>query len=319
MAACRMNDMFQQHVPVLLNETVDHLVLAPHGVYVDATFGRGSHSQAILNRLDASSRLIAFDKDPEACAYAKHHFAHDARFTIIHHSFAHLQTELTKLNLVGNVTGILFDLGVSSPQLDNPERGFSFVRSGILDMRMDTTRGVSAKEWLATVDEKTLADVLWQYGEEKCSRRIARAIVAARAITPITTTLQLAEIIKQVMPKQKKPQDKHPATRSFQAIRIAINEELTDLQLALTQALEVLAIGGRLAVISFHSLEDRLVKQFIKLHEKGEELPRGLPVKGSAFHSRLISVGKPIKPSEQEVNANPRARSAILRIAEKRL
>ncbi|TAK78476.1 MAG: 16S rRNA (cytosine(1402)-N(4))-methyltransferase RsmH [Gammaproteobacteria bacterium] len=314
-----MNDVFHQHHPVLLNETVDHLVLSPSGIYVDATFGRGSHSRAILSRLEANGRLIAFDKDPEACAYAQQYFSQDARFSIIHGSFANMQTELSKLDLAGKVSGILFDLGVSSPQLDNPERGFSFMKSGTLDMRMDTTRGMSAMEWLATVDEKTLTDVLWQYGEEKCSRRIARAIVTAREATPITTTLQLADIIKQAMPRPKKPHDKHPATRSFQAIRIAINEELTDLSLALTQALNSLAIGGRLAVISFHSLEDRIVKQFIKLHEKGEELPRGLPVKGSGFHSRLISIGKSIKPSEQEVNANPRARSAILRIAEKRL
>lgn len=316
MAACRMNE-FHQHVPVLLNEAVQCLVLSPKGTYVDATFGRGSHSQAILDRLNADGRLIAFDKDPDAVAYAKQHFSHDKRFTIVHTSFARMQQCLDELNLSGHVDGILFDLGVSSPQLDNPERGFSFSREGKLDMRMDTTQGQDAMQWIAEVGEKELADVLWQFGEEKFSRRIARSIVATRAETPITTTAQLADIIKFATPKPKKPHDKHPATRSFQAIRIAINQELTDLQQGLAQALEVLTIGGRLSVISFHSLEDRLVKQFIKQHEKGKELPRGLPIKGNQFDARLKSIGKPIKPNLQEVNLNPRARSAILRIAEK--
>lgn len=318
MAACRMSEIFHQHIPVLLNEAIENLVTSPDCLYIDATFGRGSHSQALLNRLSDQGRLIAFDKDPEAIAYAKKHFSHDKRFSIIHRSFACMQTELEELNVLGQVAGILFDLGVSSPQLDNPERGFSFARSGKLDMRMDTTQGMSAMQWLAQVDEKALADVLWQYGEEKFSRRIARAITTKRAEHPITTTAQLAEIIMHAMPRPKKPHDKHPATRSFQAIRIAINQELSELEQGLQQALEVLATGGRLAVISFHSLEDRIVKQFIRQHEKGEALPRGLPIKGHQFNARLISIGKPIKPDLQEVNLNPRARSAILRIAEKR-
>lgn len=317
MAACRMNENFDQHVPVLLNEAVENLVVSTDGIYVDATFGRGSHSQAILNRLGAQGRLIAFDKDPDAIQYAKQHFAHDKRFSIVHRSFSHLQKVLTDLNLFGKVDGILFDLGVSSPQLDNPERGFSFSRDGKLDMRMDTTQGVDAMSWIAKIGEEELANVLWLYGEEKFSRRIARAIVMARSEEPITSTAKLAEIIKFATPKPKKPHDKHPATRSFQAIRIAINEELTDLEKGLAQALEVLKVNGRLAVISFHSLEDRIVKQFIKHHEKGEELPRGLPVKGNQFNARLKSVEKPIKPSLNEVDVNPRARSAILRIAEK--
>jgi 16S rRNA (cytosine1402-N4)-methyltransferase len=319
MAACRMSEMFHQHIPVLLNEAIMNLVTSPDRLYIDATFGRGSHTQALLNQLSEKGRLIAFDKDPEAVAYAKKHFAHDKRFSIVHRSFASIQSVLTELNLVGQVAGVLFDLGVSSPQLDNPERGFSFARSGKLDMRMDTTQGMDAMQWLAQVDEKELADVLWQYGEEKFSRRIARAITTVRAETPITTTAQLAEIIKHAIPRPKKPQDKHPATRSFQAIRIAINQELSELQQGLDQALEALDIGGRLAVISFHSLEDRIVKQFIRQHEKGEMLPRGLPIKGQQFNARLKSVGKPIKPDLQEVNLNPRARSAILRIAEKLL
>lgn len=316
MAACRMNEILQ-HIPVLLNEAIEQLIVSPHGIYIDATFGRGSHSQAILNKLSADGRLIAFDKDPIAIAYAKQQFANEPRFTIFHRSFADLQMSLDELQLSGKIAGILFDLGVSSPQLDDPERGFSFSKSGKLDMRMDTTQGIDAMQWIATVGEKELADVLWQYGEEKFSRRIARAIVEKRSETPITTTTQLADIIKFAMPKPKKPHDKHPATRSFQAIRIAVNQELTDLESGLNQALNGLAVGGRLSVISFHSLEDRIVKQFIKHHEKGEELPRGLPIKGSQFNARLKSIGKPIKPSLQEVDLNPRARSAILRIAEK--
>jgi 16S rRNA (cytosine1402-N4)-methyltransferase len=316
MAACRMSEILYQHIPVLLDETVEHLVVSPNGTYVDATFGRGSHAQAILNRLSPQGRLIAFDKDPDAVAYAKKHF-HDQRFMIFHSAFSRMQMLLNEVNSVGHVHGILFDLGVSSPQLDNPERGFSFARTGKLDMRMDTSQGIDAMRWIASIEEKKLADILWQYGEEKFSRRIARAIVTARGEAPVTTTVQLAEIIMRAMPRPKSPQDKHPATRSFQAIRIAINQELTELEQGLAQALEALAIGGRLAVISFHSLEDRVVKQFIKHHEKGEELPRGLPIKGNPFKSRLKSIGKPIKPSFEEVNVNPRARSAILRIAEK--
>lgn len=317
MAACHMSEIFHQHTPVLLNEAVDSLVISPEHIYIDATFGRGSHSRAILNRLSDKGRLIAFDKDPDAVAYAKQHFSHDKRFSIVHSSFARMQMVLNEWDMAGQIGGILFDLGVSSPQLDNPDRGFSFARSGKLDMRMDTSQGVDAMQWVASVDEKELADVLWQFGEEKFSRRIARAIVTKRAETPITTTAQLADIIKYAIPRPKKPQDKHPATRSFQAIRIAINQELTELQQGLQQAMDVLAVGGRLCVISFHSLEDRLVKQFIKQHEKGEELPRGLPIKGSQFNARFKSIGKPVKPGMQEINLNPRARSAILRIAEK--
>jgi len=316
MAACRMSDNFDQHVPVLLNEAIDNLITSPSGVYVDATFGRGSHSKAILEKLNSEGRLLAFDKDPEAVAYAKQTM-HDPRFRIYHSSFARLQLILREENLIGQVAGILFDLGMSSPQLDNPERGFSFVREGKLDMRMDTSQGVEAMIWLRDVGEDELATHLWQYGEEKFSRRIAKAIVTARNIAPITTTTQLADIIKFAIPKPKKPHDKHPATRSFQAIRIAVNQELKELELALPQALEALSIGGRLAVISFHSLEDRIVKEFVRLQEKGEPLPRGLPIKGEHFNAKLKMVGKLIKPTDKEVNINPRARSAVLRISEK--
>lgn len=317
MAACHMVENILQHTPVLLNEAVNQLVTAADGIYVDATFGRGSHSQAILNGLNADGRLIAFDKDPEAVKYAKQYFTQDKRFTIVHASFACMQDHLQTLNIFGKIRGVLFDLGVSSPQLDDPARGFSFSREGKLDMRMDTTQGVDAMTWLANVREEELAHVLWTYGEEKFSRRIARAIVARRSEQPIQTTTELATIIMHAMPKPKKPQDKHPATRSFQAIRMAVNQELTELERGLDQALNALTVHGRLAVISFHSLEDRVVKQFIREQEKGQELPHGLPVKGTRFAARLQSIGKSIKPSEQEVNLNPRARSAILRIAEK--
>lgn len=311
-----MAEQFQAHIPVLLHEAVDGLVQSPSGIYVDATFGRGSHSSAILKKLNAEGRLIAFDKDPEAITHANQTIK-DPRFSIHHASFADLSGVLARLNCMGQVEGILFDLGVSSPQLDTPERGFSFVREGRLDMRMDTSQGTDAMHWLASIAEQDLADVLWQYGEEKFSRRIARAIVSARAIAPITTTLQLADIITRAVPV-KNYQDKHVATRSFQAIRIAVNQELTDLESALPQAFNALAVKGRFAVISFHSLEDRIVKQFVRLHEKGVELPRGLPIKNThAFGGRLKSVGKAIKPSQTELNLNPRARSAILRIAEK--
>lgn len=315
MAACRMSDIIHQHIPVLLKEAVENLITSPGGIYVDATFGRGSHSIEILKNLSASGSLIAFDKDPEAIAFAKQHI-HDPRFQIFHASFASLQEVLQRLDVWESVSGILFDLGVSSPQLDNPERGFSFVREGRLDMRMDTSQGINAMDWLADIDETELANVLWLYGEEKFSRRIARAIVKARAEKPITTTAELSDIVTHAIPF-KNPKDKHAATRSFQAIRIAVNEELSDLEKALPQALNALSAGGRLAVISFHSLEDRIVKQFIRQNEKGEELPHGLPIKGSNFKSKLKSIGKPVKAGLKELNLNPRARSAIMRIAEK--
>lgn len=312
-----MSDVFYQHTPVLLQETVAKLVGSPQGTYVDATFGRGSHSQAILNRLNSAGRVIAFDKDPEAVHYAKKQFANEKRFEIVHCSFTAMRNILADKHLLGEVEGVLFDLGVSSPQLDTPERGFSFSREGALDMRMDTTTGVSAAEWLKQIDEQTLAEVLWLYGEEKFSRRIARAIVIAREEAPIETTSQLSKIIIGAVPKTKLT--KHPATRCFQAIRIVINQELVELELGLSQALEILKVGGRFAVISFHSLEDRIVKQFIKQHERGNEVPRRLPIKAAHFKPRLKAVGKPIKPSLNEIHFNPRSRSAILRIAEKLL
>ncbi len=315
MAACHMKEVAYQHQPVLLAEILQNLAIKPHGVYVDATFGRGGHAQAILNQLGSTGRLLTMDKDPEAITYAKQHFSHEKRFTIEHGSFASLKNFLSKQNLLGKIDGILFDLGVSSPQLDDPERGFSFMRAGKLDMRMDSSRGMDAATWLATVREQDLANVLWELGEERFSRQVARAIVEIRKQTPITTTTQLADIVKKAIPKW--PKDKHPATRSFQAIRIFINQELDDLKQGLDQSLEALSIGGRLLVISFHSLEDRLVKRFIQYHERGDQFPAGLPIKHEMQRQRLVHIARAIKPSSGEILNNPRARSAVLRIAEK--
>lgn len=317
MAACCMSQNFDYHTPVLLEETVDNLVTNPGGIYVDATFGRGNHARAILNRLNNQGRLIAFDKDMEAVFFGKKYFAGYKQFIIIHRAFKSLLSSLQNLGVDGQVSGILFDLGVSSPQLDDPKRGFSFSKPGVLDMRMDTTQGLDAKTWLAAVNEETLADVLWRFGEERQARRIARAIITARIEQPIETTDQLAKIIKFAIPKPAHYQSKHPATQSFQAIRIFINQEIAELEAALQQAYDALAVGGRIAVISFHSLEDRIVKQFIKQHEKGDSLPRGLPIKNHVIIPKLKNLGKPVRASVYEVDRNPRARSAILRIAEK--
>lgn len=317
MVACRMTDEIAKHLPVLLAEVLEHLVIKPNGIYVDATFGRGGHSQALLDQLGPQGRLLAIDKDPTAVAHAKAEFGQDSRFTIEHGSFAGLQRFLEVEGCMGKVDGILFDLGVSSPQLDDAERGFSFMREGKLDMRMNTTAGIDAASWIATVSEEALAKVLWEYGEERYSRRIARSIVATRAEKPIVTTKQLAEIVSAAIPSWQK--GKHPATRSFLAIRIAINQELDDLEQGLAQSLEALSVGGRVAVISFHSLEDRLVKRFVQQHERGNDFPPGLPVRQDMIHSRLKRVGRAIKPSTREIAFNPRARSAILRIAEKLL
>jgi 16S rRNA (cytosine1402-N4)-methyltransferase len=315
MVACRMTDIIHSHQPVLLAEAINYLAIKADGVYMDATFGRGGHAQAILRHLGPTGRLLAMDKDPEAIACADQHFSSDKRFSIYHGSFATLESRVKNQNLEGKVDGILFDLGVSSPQLDNPERGFSFQQSGKLDMRMDFSSGVDAATWIQTVSESELAQVLWEYGEERFSRRIARAIVAARIEAPITTTQRLAEIIAKAHPAWEK--GRNPATQSFQAIRIAINQELDDLKEGLKQALEVLKVGGRLLVISFHSLEDRIVKHFIQHHERGDHLPARLPVKHQHHAAKLKRLGRAIKPSIEEVSCNPRARSAVLRIAEK--
>jgi 16S rRNA (cytosine1402-N4)-methyltransferase len=304
------------HQAVMLHEAVHALNIQAAGIYIDGTFGRGGHSQAILQHLGTAGRLIAFDKDPAAIAHAKKAIS-DSKFSIVHHSFADLQTVVNELGLSGKIQGILLDLGVSSPQLDDAERGFSFMREGPLDMRMNSQAGISAAQWLAHVDETELANVIYKYGEERFSRKIARAIVAARLQAPITTTKQLASIIAAAYPCREI--GKHPATRTFQAIRIYINRELEDLEQGLTQALAVLAPGGRLAVISFHSLEDRIVKQFMQQHAKPPSLPRNLPIKANQqMQPPLVLIGKAIKPSAAEVECNVRARSAMLRVAEKR-
>ena len=306
--------MTDQHRPVLLEETLAALAIRPDGVYVDATFGRGGHSRAILARLGAAGRLLALDRDPEAVAHGR--TWDDPRFTIVHAAFSTL-TSTAHAHGITAVDGVLFDLGVSSPQLDTPARGFSFRWDARLDMRMDTSRGISAAQWLASADEAEIARVLREYGEERFARPIARAIVAARAREPIRTTGQLARLCAKVVRSREPGQD--PATRTFQAIRIHVNQELEELACALPQAVALLRPKGRLAVISFHSLEDRLVKRFLRAEEKGPEIPAEIPLTRDALPvGRLRVLGKPVHASAAEVAANPRARSAVLRAAERR-
>lgn len=302
------------HLPVMLEEVLEALSLRPDGIYVDGTFGRGGHSGAMLERLGPAGRLIALDRDPEAVAEARRRFGADARFAIVHASFSHLREALEPLGVWGRVDGLLLDLGVSSPQLDTAERGFSFMRDGPLDMRMDPSHGESAADLLARIDEAALADILWRLGEERFSRRIARAIVQAREKTPITRTAQLAELIASAVPRREP--GKHPATRSFQALRLWINQELAELEAVLPQAREALAIGGRLAVISFHSLEDRMVKNFLR-GEPAPDLPPEIPLMVAQAPAVWRTLGRAQKASAAEVRVNPRARSAVLRVAEK--
>jgi 16S rRNA (cytosine1402-N4)-methyltransferase len=307
--------MKQAHDSVLLQPSIEALKIDPSGIYIDGTFGRGGHSRQILHALGERGRLLAIDRDPDAVAYARRMFGQDSRFEIVQESFAMLADVSEQAGLMGRVNGILLDLGVSSPQLDEAERGFSFTRDGPLDMRMDPGSGVSAAEWLAQAESREIAEVLKNYGEERHGKRIARAIVEARARAPITTTLELAEIVSRANPSWEK--SKHPATRSFQAIRIYINSELDALLRALQSVIDVLAIGGRLAVISFHSLEDRIVKRFMREQAKGDRFPPGVPVTQESLRPRLRLLGKAIRPKEDEVAANPRARSAVLRVAER--
>lgn len=303
------------HQPVMLGECMEGLAIKPDGIYIDGTFGRGGHSQEILARLSSKGRLIAFDKDPSACDYAKTRFANDQRFEIVYASFANAFDLLKEKNLIAKVDGILLDLGVSSPQLDDPLRGFSFLKEGPLDMRMDPNVGESAASFLSRVKESELADILYQFGEEKFSRRIARAIVSARNQAPIKTTTELAEIIKSANPAWEK--HKHPATRSFQAIRIFINRELHDIEQFLHQALAILKKNGRLVVLTFHSLEDRLIKRFMRKEAKGEPMLNKLPLMESQLKREFRIIGKALKPSFEETKQNHRARSAVLRIGEK--
>ncbi|KXF80072.1 16S rRNA (cytosine(1402)-N(4))-methyltransferase RsmH [Enterovibrio coralii] len=314
-----MSEQFS-HISVLLHESIEGLALKPDGIYVDGTFGRGGHSREILSRLGENGRLYSIDRDPQAIAEAAK--IDDPRFNIIHGPFSGVQQYIEERGLSGKIDGVLLDLGVSSPQLDDPERGFSFMRDGPLDMRMDPTSGISAAQWLQEADADDIAWVLKEFGEERFAKRIARAIVAHRedeTKEPLTRTLQLANLIAQASPSRDKK--KHPATRSFQAIRIYINSELEEIETAMQGALEVLAPGGRLSIISFHSLEDRLVKRFIRKQSKGPDVPRGVPLTEDQIRAlgsaNMKPVGKALKPTDIEVTDNTRSRSSVLRVAEK--
>lgn len=306
-----------EHITVLLHEAVDALVQDVDGLYIDCTFGRGGHSRLILEKLSDKGRLIGIDKDPRAIATANELAKEDSRFSICHGSFAEMNTWLAQNGGGRPVAGILMDLGVSSPQLDEAERGFSFMNDGPLDMRMNTEAGLTAAQWIATAKEEEIANVLYEFGEERYSRRLAKAIVMRRAQEPFARTLDLAQVIKDAHPKWEK--GKHPATKSFQAIRIFLNDELGDLTSGLQTATDMLAKQGRLVVISFHSLEDRMVKRFIRDKEKGPQLPPDIPIMASDYPIILKHVGKAIKPSKEEVSANIRSRSAVMRVAEKQL
>ena len=306
-----------EHLPVMVAEALQHLAIKQDGIYLDCTFGRGGHSQGILNLLGQYGQLLAFDRDFDAINsdYAQVMLT-DERFKLKHSCFSELENIVKSAGLAGKVDGILLDLGVSSPQLDNPERGFSFLRDGPLDMRMDSNAGVSAQQWLASVDEKELVKVLFDYGEERFARRIAQAIVEKSALSPITTTRQLATLIEDAVSVREK--HKHPATRTFQAIRIEINKELDELKAVLQQSARVLGPGGRLVVISFHSLEDRIVKRFIRDESGAKYNPGRLPIKEVDIAKGILkTVGKALKAGMQEISQNPRARSAIMRIAER--
>ncbi len=304
------------HRSVLLNESISALEIKPDGVYIDATFGRGGHSELVLQELSANGRLIALDRDLEAIKSAQR-FSDDARFCIEHVAFSEMCDVAEKHQLLGKIDGILMDLGVSSPQLDDAQRGFSFMRSGPLDMRMDTTRGISAAQWLAKADEEDICQVIKEFGEEKFGKRIANAIVLRRAEKPLTTTTELAELVDEAVPVKDK--FKHPATRTFQAIRIYINSELDEVRDGLKAALKCLNSGGRLAVISFHSLEDRLVKRFMREQSRGMKVPSKLPITEAQIDATkaMRLIGKARKPSEEEIHRNTRSRSSVLRVAEK--
>jgi 16S rRNA (cytosine1402-N4)-methyltransferase len=306
-----------RHITVLLDEAVEGLAVRADGCYLDGTFGRGGHSRLILERLGPDGRLLGFDKDPLAIATGNALAAEDGRFVVVQRSFAELGEEVAVRGLAGKVSGILLDLGVSSPQLDDAERGFSFMNDGPLDMRMNPDAGISAAEFIASAAEEEIARVFKEYGEERFARRMARAVVLRRAEQPFERTADLAQVLTVANPAWEK--GKNPATRAFQGLRIFINNELGDLELGLDAALEALEVGGRLVVISFHSLEDRIVKLFMRKHAKGEQdkLPRDLPIIPKAFEPRLKLIGKAQFASEAEQKANPRSRSAVMRIAEK--
>lgn len=303
------------HESVLSEESIEGLVGRLDGIYVDGTFGRGGHTQALLSMLSPSALVLVMDKDPDAIAAAHELAAKDSRVCVYHGSFAHLPAAIAAQGWSA-VDGVLLDLGVSSPQIDTDERGFSFQRNGPLDMRMDNSSGQTVAEYIESVSEEDLVRVLREYGEERFARRIAGAIIAAREAQPIQTTLQLAAIVKAAHPRWDK--HKHPATRTFQALRMAVNDELGDLDLLLESVVDCLTPGGRLVIISFHSLEDRRVKRFMRAASQGPVVPRGVPIQGLQADGPLRLVGKAIKPDLSEVAQNVRARSAVLRIAERR-
>ena len=308
------------HTTVLLHEAVDALAVRPDGVYVDGTYGRGGHSRLILDRLGGSGRLIALDKDPMAVTAGR--VLKDLRFSIVHNRFSQISQVLRDLG-VEQVDGVLMDLGVSSPQLEQATRGFSFRLDGPLDMRMDTSQGQTAAEWLASVSEAHLREVIKDYGEERFAKQVARAIVAARSQEPIVTTIRLSEIVASAVRacSHQRENKQNPATRTFQAIRIHLNQELEELSMTLPQCVEMLKPGGRLVAISFHSLEDRIVKRFIREAADPDKLPRGVPFRTQEVQrltcQRLRLIGKAIRPTEVEVAKNPRARSAVMRVAER--
>ncbi len=303
------------HITVLLEEAVNALVTDPAGLYIDGTFGRGGHSRRILEQLSDRGRLVGVDRDPEAVAVGNELEGDDARFSMEHSSFSGMGDITQRDGLVHQVQGILLDLGVSSPQLDNADRGFSFLRDGPLDMRMNPNAGVSAEVWVNSSSEEEMVSVFKTYGEERFARRIARSISEQRQLNPITNTLRLADIVAKANPKWER--DKHPATRVFQAIRIHVNDELGELETVLQKSVQMLAPGGRLVVISFHSLEDRVVKRFLKNQAKGESFPRELPVTMDMINPKFRLLGKAIKASAEEVAMNPRSRSAVMRIGER--
>ncbi len=302
-----------QHQPVLLDEAVSSLKIRGNGYYLDGTFGRGGHSRAIMAGLTEQGRLFTLDKDPRAVEAGLEEWGEDPRFSIVQGSFAEMDRLVQEWHIDRGLDGILLDLGVSSPQLDDPERGFSFMKGGPLDMRMDPTKGVSAAEWIAEAPERELSRVFWEFGEERHARRIARSIVKARQQQSLVTTTQLAQLIETTIGNREK---KHPATRCFQAIRIFVNNELGDLATGLEAAIRHLRPGGRLVVISFHSLEDRLVKRTFREAVRPGQVRRNIP-EHPDWSPLLKTIGKAIKPSEQEISANPRARSAVMRVAEK--
>jgi 16S rRNA (cytosine1402-N4)-methyltransferase len=311
-----MNSGFK-HITVLLDEAVEALAVRTDGCYLDGTFGRGGHSRLILQHLGPGGRLLGFDKDPLAIATGQALAAEDGRFSIVQRSFAELRSEVESRGLAGKVNGVLLDLGVSSPQLDDPERGFSFMNDGPLDMRMDPSRGISAADFIATASAEEIARVFKEYGEERFAKRMANAVVQRRETQRFERTGDLAEVLKVANPAWEK--GKNPATRAFQGLRIHVNNELGDLEAGLEAALEVLEVGGRLVVISFHSLEDRIVKLFMRKLAKGEadKMPRDLPIRFQAFDPKIKIHGKAQFASDTETKANPRSRSAVMRVAEK--